>query len=224
MLFRRPIGTDPYTGQPPADFVRPSENYWWNDVFLQYSLFNNTCIKYIHIDKYRIIWLLKISIIIHFFFFFFFLVYTMKGFEGRSFPGIRNYSFFSSSSGAHSPKDRDLTSTPHLFRASFYFIRVTSSIWFSLYFDMLWFFIISDSPLFLELYWHSEDLRSFSSSSFRFRSLENLLFRLFSRSFRIDFSYRMFYWFLILGRRPSVILNSEYFGFVLKFSVNPNFI
>lgn len=33
LLFRRPIGTDPYTGQPPPEFVPPAENYWWNQIF-----------------------------------------------------------------------------------------------------------------------------------------------------------------------------------------------
>ena len=28
LLFRRAKGTDPYTGQPPASFVPPPDNYW----------------------------------------------------------------------------------------------------------------------------------------------------------------------------------------------------
>lgn len=28
LLFRRPKGTDPYTGQPPTGFVPPPDNYW----------------------------------------------------------------------------------------------------------------------------------------------------------------------------------------------------
>ena len=146
----------------------------------------------------------------------------MNGFEGMSRLGIIKLSICCSYSGTHNPIDNERTSTPTLFLASFYLIFVTSSNWINLYLDLLWLRMTSDSPLFREEYWHREGLDSRYSSSFKLRSLLNLFFRLFSRSFRMDFSYSTFYWLLILGSLPSVILKTAILGSVLRFYVKPN--
>ncbi len=98
----------------------------------------------------------------HFFFFFFF-VYTMKGFDGSDFSGNIDWSSLYSSSGTHKPIDNDLTSIPTLFLANFYLILTTSSNWWILSFDLLWFLIIYERPLFLDEYWHKDWLTSLYS-------------------------------------------------------------
>ncbi len=128
---------------------------------------------------------------------------------------------FSSLSGRQSPCDKAFMFTPILFLVNFYFISVTSSNWFSLSFDLLCALIISENPLFRAEYWHMEGAVYRYSYSERLSSFVNLDLRLWIRSLRMDF-----YWKLssfILGRKAVwlPISISAYFGLGLRFMVKP---
>ena len=145
----------------------------------------------------------------------------MKGLEGKSFAGIIVYGGLESSSGKHSPIERDFMSTPTLFRDNFSLILTTSSNWCSLYLDLLWCFKTSEKPLFLEEYWQIDEAASRSSLSTRLSIVPNFFLKLLSRSLLIDFSNILLFYCPILGKWYPAKLISECRGLVLKLVVNP---